>query len=237
MIFFILVILTTPPHNNITYPFFKNGFPFFLHEWLEGQRNKHFNQKVRTGSIQSFLAHASSLNYRILLDTKDPINPSSRNKTYIHTSHSRRFSHFVATVDLKSNNAKTAVKSLLHHRVVKFGPPIYLVTDRGSVYFNTDMAQLCTLIGFLPHITPYSPWTNGLVEVQNLGTHLRMFLQNTPKGWAHQVHMYAYAHIAKRHSSLKVSLLEIVFHTRPRISLVFDLNLNRDSIRTCMLLC
>ena len=34
--------------------------------------------------------------------------------------------------------------------------------------------------------TPYSPWTNGLVEVQNknLGTHIRMFLQNTPKEWA-----------------------------------------------------
>ena len=33
---------------------------------------------------------------------------------------------------------------------------------------------------------PYFPWTNGLVEAQNkhLGTHLRMFLQNTPKGWA-----------------------------------------------------
>ena len=44
--------------------------------------------------------------------------------------------------------------------------------------------------------TAYSPWTNGLVEVQNrnLGTHLRMFLHDTPKDWAFQVHMYAYAH-------------------------------------------
>ena len=44
--------------------------------------------------------------------------------------------------------------------------------------------------------TAYSPWTNGLVEVQNrnLGTHLRMILHDTPKDWAFQVHMYAYAH-------------------------------------------
>ena len=34
--------------------------------------------------------------------------------------------------------------------------------------------------------TAYSPWTNGLVEVQNrnLGTHPRMFLHDTPKDWA-----------------------------------------------------
>ena len=54
------------------------------------------------------------------------------------------------------------------------------------------MAQLCTLMGFRhsPR-TAYSPWTNGLVEVQNrnLGTHLRMFLHDTPKDWAFQVHM------------------------------------------------
>ena len=38
--------------------------------------------------------------------------------------------------------------------------------------------------------TAYSPWTNGLVEVRNrnLGTHLRMFLDDTPKDWAFQVH-------------------------------------------------
>ena len=55
---------------------------------------------------------------------------------------------------------------------------------------NTDMAQLCTLmeIRHSPR-TAFSPWTNGLVEVQsrNLGIHLRMFLHDTPKDWAFQV--------------------------------------------------
>ena len=59
------------------------------------------------------------------------------------------------------------------------------------------MGHLCTLMG-IRHSprTAYSPWTNGLVEVQNrnFGTHLRMFLHDTPKDWAFQVHMYAYAH-------------------------------------------
>ena len=41
-----------------------------------------------------------------------------------------------------------------------------------------------------------SPWTNGLVEVQhkNIGTHLRIFLHNTPRNWSLKVHMNAYAH-------------------------------------------
>ena len=62
--------------------------------------------------------------------------------------------------------------------------------------------------------TFYSPWTNGLVEVQNknFGTQIRMFLQNNPMDWAHQVHMYAFAHNSQPLSALIVSTHELVFH-------------------------
>ena len=99
------------------------------------------------------------------------------------------------------------------------------------------MAHLCTLMG-IRHSprTACSPWTNGLVEVQNrnLGTHLRISLHDTPKDWAFQVHMYAYAHNSQPLSELNVSPHEIVFHTRPRIPLTFDLNLTRDTCKTCI---
>ena len=102
---------------------------------------------------------------------------------------------------------------------------MYLVTDRGSEYVNKEIAYLCTLMGNRnsPRTT-YSPWTNGLVEVQNrnLGTHLRMFLHDTPKDWAFQDHMYAYAHKSQPLSELNISPHEIVFYTRPRIPLTFD---------------
>ena len=137
--------------------------------------------KIQTAPTQSFSEHAPSFNYRISMDTKGPINPPSHNKSYIHVIIDS-FSHFVVTVPIKSNNAKTAIKTLLHHWNIKFGPPIYLVTDRGSEYVNKEMAHLCTLMG-IRHSpgTAYSPSTNGLVEVQNgnLGTHLRMFLHDT----------------------------------------------------------
>ena len=98
-----------------------------------------------------------------------------------------------------------------------------------------DHPYILSLIRHSPR-TAYSPWTNGLVEVQNrnLGTHLRMFLHDTPKYWAFQVHMYAYAHNSQPLSELNISRHEIVFHTRPRIPLTFDLNLNRDTSKTCL---
>ena len=147
---------------------------------------------VNTVPPHTFSEHALSVNYCISMNTKGHITPSSRNKSHIHF-HVDAFIHFVVTIPIKCNNANTAVRTLLHHWIVKLGPPIYLVTDRGSDYINTDIAHLCTLMGMRhsPRL-PYSPWTNELVEVQNknLSTQIRLFLQNTPKNWAHQVHMF-----------------------------------------------
>ena len=61
-----------------------------------------------------------------------------------------------------------------------------------------------------------------------------MFLQNTPKDWAHQVHMYAFAHNSQPLSALIVSPHELVFNIRPRIPLTFDLNLNHNKNNTCI---
>ena len=99
------------------------------------------------------------------------------------------------------------------------------------------MTHLCTLMGIRRSTrTAYTPWINGLVEVQNrnLGTHLRIFLHDIPRDWAFQVHMYAYAHNSQPLSVLNVSPHEIVFHTRPRIPITFDLNLNRNTFKTCI---
>ena len=71
------------------------------------------------------------------MDTKGPINPPSNQNSYIHVLVDA-FSHFVVTVPIKQNNAQNAVNSLLHHWITKFGPPVYLVTDRGSEYINSQ---------------------------------------------------------------------------------------------------
>ena len=177
-------------------PFLNKWISIFIHDCIECQQNKHINQKIQTATIQTFSENASYFNYRISMDTKGPINPPSNQNSYIHVIVDA-FSRFVVTVSIKQNNAQNAVNSLLHQWITKFGPPVYLVTDRGSEYINSELANLCTKMG-IRHSprTPYAPWTNGLVEIQNknLGTHLRLFLHFTPENWSTQVHMYAYAH-------------------------------------------
>ena len=110
-------------------PFVEKWLSIFIHDCIECQRNKHFNKKIQTAPTQSFSEHAPSFNYRISMETKGPNNPPSHNKSYKHVIIDA-FSHFVVTVPIKSNNAKTAIKTLLHHWNFKFGPPIYLVTDQ-----------------------------------------------------------------------------------------------------------
>ena len=173
------------------------------------------------------------------MDTKGPINPPSKQNSYIHVIVDL-FSHFVVTVPPKQNNAQNAVNSLQHHLITKFGTPIYLVTDSSSEYINSEFANLCTSMG-IRHSprTPYAPWTNGLVENQNknLGTHLRFFLLNTPENWSTQVHMYSYAHNLQPLSELNLSPCEIVFHTIPRIPINLELNFQRDTHRNCTSQC
>ena len=147
------------------------------------------------------------------------------------------FSHFVVTVPVKQNNAQNSVNSLLHHWITKVGPPVFSVTYLGSKYINSELAN------FLPqwesdiHQEPlmHLGLMNGLVENQNknLGTHLRLFLQNTPENWSTQVHMYAYAHNSQPLSELNLFPYEIVFHTIQRIPINFELNLQRDTYRNC----
>ena len=113
----------------------------FIHDCIECQQNKHINRKIQTASIQTFSENASYFNYPISVDTKGPINPPSNQNSYIHVIVDA-FSHFVVTVPIKQINAQNAVNSLLHHWVTKFGPPVYLVTDRGSEYINFDLQTL-----------------------------------------------------------------------------------------------
>ena len=100
--------------NVTTFHFLKNGIPF-SHTVL--------NVNVINTSIKKFNLllhnHFPSFNYRIFMDTKGPINPPSHNKSYIHVIIDA-FSHFVVTVPTKSNNAKTAIRTLLHYWISKF---------------------------------------------------------------------------------------------------------------------
>ena len=116
----------------------------FIIDCIECQQNKHISQKIQTATIQTISKNASYFNYRISMDTKGPINPSSKQNPYIHVIVDA-ISHFVVTVPVKQNNAQNAVNSLQHHWITKFGPPICLVTNSGSEH-NTLVLNLQTFV-------------------------------------------------------------------------------------------
>ena len=95
----------------------------FIHDCIECQQSKHINQKIQTATIQTFSENASYFIYRIPMDTKGPINPPSKQNSYIHVIVDT-FRHFVVTTLVKHNNAQNAVNSLLNYWFTKFGPPI-----------------------------------------------------------------------------------------------------------------
>ena len=90
-------------------PYLEKWLSIFIHDCIECQRNEFFNKKIKTAPTQSFSELTLSFNYGISIDTKGPINPPSHNKACIRVIIDA-FSHFVVTVPIKANNAKTAIK-------------------------------------------------------------------------------------------------------------------------------
>ena len=76
----------------------------FIHDCIECQQNKHINKKIQTATIQTFSENASYFVYRISMDTKGPINPPSKQNSYIHVIVDA-FRHFVVPVLIKQKNA------------------------------------------------------------------------------------------------------------------------------------
>ena len=119
------------------------------------------------------------------MDTQVPISSSSQGSSYFFVMIDA-FSYFVVTDPAAHFSSKNAIQILLHHWITNLCPLQYLVTDRGTEYNIQDMTHLFLLFNIkYSSRTPNSSLTNGLVEVQNrnLGTHIRLFLQNPPNNW------------------------------------------------------
>ena len=90
-------------------------FSIFIHDCIDCQTNKHFPIKPQNISPPlPFYESATHFNYRISMDTKGPISPSSQNNCYIFVIIDA-FSHFVVTNPAPNITSKYALQTLLHH--------------------------------------------------------------------------------------------------------------------------
>ena len=74
--------------------------------------------------------------------------------------------------------------------------------------------------------------TNRHVEVKkNPGTLLQKFLHDTPEHWSVQVRFSSYAKKTPPISFLETSPFNIVFHTQPRIPMMFHFQFSHKKLR------
>ena len=159
-------------------PHFPLWFSIFLHDRIECQTNKRFYFKPNKMSPPlSYYENATHFNYRISMDTKVLfllyllITP-----TFLSSSTLLVTSLLLTQQVIFPLNMLFKLFSL--HWITKFEPPHYLVIDRDTKYVNQDMTHLGSPFktNHSPR-TPFSNWTNGLLEVHNRNndTHLRIF--------------------------------------------------------------
>ena len=213
LIHMVILLKKTPSIKTFRHfgcnPHLPTWFSIFIQDWVECQTNRNFHFENNTSPPLPFYENETYFNYRISMDTRGYIAPSSHGNSYLLLIIDV-FGHFVVTNPVPHISTNYAIQTLLHNWNTKIGPPQYLVTDRGTEYIIQDMAPH---LSFLFNInrsprTPYSPWTT------NFGTELRLFLQNPPTNWSFQTRMYAYAHNTIHLPQLKLSRYQIVFiHT------------------------
>ena len=159
------------------------------------------------------------------MDSKGPLSPGSGGNRFIYVIVDQSSNSLVA-VPTRKTNPHYAAKSLFHHWISKFGPLQKLITNWGTEYPISERANWCTLFHdrHSPEVS-HALWTEGLVEkqIEYLGTHLSMFLNDTPENWSNQVHFFAFAHNTQPISHLCRFSYDIGFHTQPRIPVIFQI--------------
>ncbi len=105
---------------------------------------------------------------RVHIDIVGPLEPSTtsptRNLRYLITmvdSHTR----WLEAVPVGEITAEIVCKTFMYHWVARFGPPLYLISDRGTQFHSELLKNLNELLGINQIRTcAYNPKANGMVE-------------------------------------------------------------------------
>ena len=84
-------------------------------------------------------------------------------------------------------------------------------------------------------ITAHSPWTDGKLETQNqhIALYWRNFLNDSRNNWSSLIRMFAFAHNTSVNYTVGKTPKEIVFGTKPQISMTSKLALYRKKHKLC----
>lgn len=104
----------------------------------------------------------------LTMDFHGPITPATKQGNRYIISLTDVLSKFVITKAVRDCTASTAARFLTEEVILKYGTPKCILTDNGTHFTATMMAELFKRIG-VTHLyaTPYHPMTNGQIERYN----------------------------------------------------------------------
>ena len=96
------------------------------------------------------------------------------------------FSRWVEASPMCDISATTVAKHLLSDWIARFGPPLTLISDRGTQFRSELLANLTTMLG-IHHIrtTAYNPRANGMIE--RVHRSIKTALKSRKKYWLDQL--------------------------------------------------
>ena len=115
-------------------------------------------------------------------------------------------------------NAPELAEVFCREVVLKFGTPVSLITDRGSLFTSSYWSEFCYGMKIKRKLsTAFHPQTDGQTERlnQELECYLRIYCNYEQNDWANLVEEAAFAYNARPHSSLGCTPIEAATGVKP----------------------
>ena len=164
--------------------------------------------------------------YMISLDLVGPMTTTIRGNTFILVCQDA-FSKWVEMIPLPDARVSTVADAFMTNVVVRYGPPMKILTDRGSQFTASLFAKMCAFLGVRSLLTTaYRPQCNGANERthRELKRYLGMFMgiddidTELKVPWDILVRYAAWAYNTTYHSVLRMSPYEVLFNRAPSVT-------------------
>ena len=170
----------------------------------------------------------------IHIDHKGPFHPTSASNVHC-LLFVDAFSQFSMVYPVR-NTMALATTSAVEKGILSFEIPQSIIHDRGTAFINTEFVNWTKELRItLRPLTASSPWRNGKIETQN--RHIVRYWRNFPNdagnNWYSQAPKFAFAHNTSVNYTSGKNPYEIVFGTKPQISMSLKLGLYWNKHKFC----
>jgi hypothetical protein len=157
--------------------------------------------------------------YRVGYDILGPLPTTNKGNKFVlvMTDH---FSKYVEASALPNQQATYVGTELVEKVIVRHGPPVEILSDRGSNFMSGVMKQVYKLMNIKKlNTTSYHPSTNGQVERFNktLCTMLSMFINEHQNNWDELLPYVIYAYNTTPHSTTGYSPYQLIYGRVPAL--------------------